>query len=45
MTSLMVHHVLPNHVINVYISAYFLAEHGGCIQALDAVTYQTSFPG
>jgi acetyl/propionyl-CoA carboxylase alpha subunit len=30
---------------NVYISANFLAEHGGCIQALDAVTYQASHPG
>jgi hypothetical protein len=24
---------------------YFLAENGGCIQDLDAATYQTSFPG
>jgi hypothetical protein len=30
---------------NVYISAYFLAEHGGCNQAIDAVTCQGSFPG
>jgi hypothetical protein len=30
---------------NVYNPAGFRAEHGGCIQALDAVTYQASFPG
>jgi hypothetical protein len=28
---------------NDYISAYFLAEHGGCNQTFDAVTYQASF--
>jgi hypothetical protein len=27
------------------VSAYFLAKHGGCIQALDAVMYQASVPG
>jgi hypothetical protein len=30
--------------LHVHVSAYFLAEHGGCIQALDAVVYQASFP-
>jgi hypothetical protein len=32
---------------NVYISACFLAKHGVCTQAVDAVTYmyQASFPG
>jgi hypothetical protein len=28
-----------------YITAYFPAEDGGCYQAEDAVTYQSSFPG
>jgi hypothetical protein len=37
---------MANHVLHfVDISASFLAEYGGCYQALDAVTYQTSFPG
>jgi hypothetical protein len=30
---------------HVYILAYFPAEGGGCSQALDAVTYEASFPG
>jgi hypothetical protein len=38
-------HTFTNHVLFVYISAYFLAEHGGCYRALDAVTYQALFPG
>jgi hypothetical protein len=29
----------------IYISAYFLTENGGCSRALNAVAYQTSFPG
>jgi hypothetical protein len=32
------------HVLHVFILAYSLAEHGGYFQALDAVTYQASFP-
>jgi hypothetical protein len=44
MTSLLLVHGLPNHYFNVYISAYFLAEHGGCNQAIDAVKCQASFP-
>jgi hypothetical protein len=38
-------HSIGNHVLYVYISAYFPPEGGGCYQALDAVTYQASFPG
>jgi hypothetical protein len=34
-----------NHVLYVYISAYFPPEGGGCYQALDAVTYQASVRG
>jgi hypothetical protein len=45
MTSLVVVRMLPNMRFNVSISAYFLAEHGGCIQAVDDVPYETSFPG
>jgi hypothetical protein len=43
MTSLMVVRVFPHHVLQC--SAYFLAEYGGRFQALDAGTYQASFPG
>jgi hypothetical protein len=32
------------HLQTMCISANFPAEDGGCYQALDAVTYQTSFP-
>jgi hypothetical protein len=38
-------HALTNHVLFVYISAYFQAEDCGCYQALDAVTYLASSPG
>jgi hypothetical protein len=36
-------HTHANHVIFVYISAYFPSEGGGCYQALDAVTYMCRF--
>jgi hypothetical protein len=36
-------HALTNHVLFVYISAYFPAEGGGCNQALDAVIHKPHF--
>jgi hypothetical protein len=38
-------HARTNHVLFVYNPAGIPAEHSGCYQALDAVTYQASFTG